>query len=133
MEQNSFFKWIGRINSMCFLILILMSIGLILFLFVESNDWNAKRTVEVKDKSDSSEDGRLSEDDLVKVSITSPDGSNYTELGSYQSVIDHETDREGKILTLLAQVGSDILVQKYSLTDFKKLSEKKLTRIEKKT
>ncbi len=222
-----FFKWIGRINSILFLIFILMGIGLIAFLYIQSNDWNSGRTVEIKDESeniikmrlgninhicghdiqyvelssintskgfssggyadqarnvvyfigsdlsphwlydtndqlienisqleakgyecedkvtiavlykvikdDSNNDGKLSEDDLVTVSLTMPDGYQYTELGFFDSVIDYETDIEGKQLTLLAQMGNDVLVQKYSLTDFKKLSEKILTRIGKKT
>lgn len=227
MEHNSFFKWVIRLNSILFLILILMGIGLIGFLYLESNDWNSRRAVEIKDESeniikmrlgnitricghdiqyvelssastskgfssggyanqtrnvvyfvgtelsphwlydtndylieniaqlkakgyecedkatiaviyevikdDSNKDGKLSKDDLVTVSLTMPDGYQYTELGSFDSVIDYETDIEGKYLTLLSQMGNEILVQKYLLTDFKKVSEKILTRIGKKT
>ena len=70
---------------------------------------------------------------MVTVSLTMPDGYKYTKLGLFDSVIDFETDTEGKQLALLVQTGNDILVQKYSLRDFKRLSEKILTRISKKT
>jgi len=229
METNLFFKWINRINSVIFMILILTGIGLFIFLYTQSNDWKSRRTVEVKDTSenitelrlgsitrvcghdvqyvelssagtskgfssggysnqirnvvyftgtelkhhwlydnnnylieniaqlnakdyeyedskekqtvaviykvikvDSNKDGKLSEDDMITVAVTSPGGDQYTELGTFTSVIDYQSDFEGKFLTLLIQMENDILVQKYSLSDFQKISEKKLTKIEKK-
>ena len=81
-------------------------------------------------KEDSNGDGKLSEKDLVTVSLTKPDGTVYTELGSFDSVIDYETDVEGEYLTLVIQKGDDISAWKYALADFKKLSEKTLTTIE---
>lgn len=81
-------------------------------------------------KDDSNGDGKLSEKDLITVSLTKPDGTVYTELGNFDSVIDYETDVEGEYLTLVIQKGDNISALKYSLADFKKLSEKMLTKIE---
>lgn len=50
MEQNKFFIWLSRINSIFFLLLLISSIGLVLFGLFESNKWSQRNTVEVIDE-----------------------------------------------------------------------------------
>jgi hypothetical protein len=47
METNRIFLWISRINSVLFLLLLLLGIGLALIGVVESIDWHDDRAVEV--------------------------------------------------------------------------------------
>jgi len=84
-------------------------------------------------KSDTNKDGDLNTEDDFTISLTSPDGKNYVELESeITSVIDHSIDSDARILTILMQKGSSILIKKYSLKNGQKISEKEVSRIGKK-
>jgi len=56
MEQERFFLWVARINSILFLLLLILSIGFIIFVFVESNHWSDGNTVEVVDSDNDDTD-----------------------------------------------------------------------------
>lgn len=84
-------------------------------------------------KNDTNKDGDLNTEDDVTISLTSPDGKDYVELDSeVTSVIDHSIDGDAKILTILMQKGSSILMKKYSLENNQMISEKEVSRIGKK-
>jgi hypothetical protein len=80
MENNKFFKWIGRINSILFLTLIVLSIGFVIFGIFQSNKWSDRDVVEVRD-----EKGAKNTDEELKLSdITNVCGKDirYLELRS---------------------------------------------------
>ncbi len=84
-------------------------------------------------KEDTNGNGKLEDDDSITVSLTSPDGLNYTEIESnITSVLDHSIDDKASILTLLVQSKRKILMKKYSLTSNKLIVEREITRIGKK-
>ncbi|MEY8214877.1 MAG: hypothetical protein RPR97_10410 [Colwellia sp.] len=80
MEENKFFKWAARVNSLLFLVLLVISIGFVSFGILESNKWSARNEVEVTDKSGSSEEV----EDLRLGDITKVCGSDiqYVKLNS---------------------------------------------------
>ncbi len=83
-------------------------------------------------KQDSNGDGKLSEDDLSIIGLAKPDGTRYKEIETnIKSVIDQSINAEGELL-ILVQVGSEVLLKKYSLNDFNKISEKSISEISKK-
>ena len=230
MEQNRFFRWVSRINSILFLILLTLSIGLVLYGISESNKWSHRNTVEVIDKtaqddnnqdlrlsditqvcgkdiqyvklssalkskgfssggygsvtrnvifftgdemnshwlydtnkyliteinqlkkkadnckeretvsiyyqvvkSDTNHNGELDHTDELTVALTSPSGVNYTEIESgLSSVIDHSVNSEATVLTILVQKGSSLIMEKFSLLNNQKISEREISRIGKK-
>ncbi len=85
-------------------------------------------------KNDTNQDGKLNIEDEITISITSPDGKNYTELDTaITSVIDHSIDKDAKTLTILIQKEGSIIMKKFSLTNNQKISERKISRIGKKS
>lgn len=84
-------------------------------------------------KSDTNGDGILSNQDTKTIALIKPDGSQYTEIEQQiTEIIDKKVVNEGKVLILLVQVNENLIMKKYSLIDFKKISEKKLINIGKK-
>lgn len=84
-------------------------------------------------KSDSNGDKSLDEDDLLTISLTDPYGKNYTEINTdVQSVIDYNVVEDGQYLILLLQKNNKVILQKYSLSSFKLVSEKVINEITKK-
>lgn len=67
MEQNKFFKWTQRINSILFLLLLVLSIGFLTFMIFESNKWGERNTVEVVDKKNNEEPEKLRLSQITKV------------------------------------------------------------------
>jgi len=63
VEQKKFFTWTSRINSILFLILLILSIGFVIYGILESKKWGQRNVVEVIDKKSADkaiEDLRLS-------------------------------------------------------------------------
>ena len=78
-------------------------------------------------KSDTNGDGVLSDKDSKVIALISPDGSHYTEIEKeITEVIDTKVVNDGKVLMLLVQVNANLVMKKYSLIDFRKISEKTL-------
>jgi len=68
METNRFFKWTARINSMLFLVLLLLSIALVIYAIFESNKWQQRTAVHVIDeKNGSNDDEKLNLGRITKV------------------------------------------------------------------
>ena len=68
METNRFFKWTARINSMLFLVLLLLSIVLVTYAISESNKWKQRTAVNLIDeKNDSNDDKNLNLGSITKV------------------------------------------------------------------
>ncbi len=67
MEQNKFFKWTQRINSVLFLILIILSIGFLIFMIFETSKWGNRNTVEVIDNKFDENIENLHLSDISKV------------------------------------------------------------------
>ena len=82
--------------------------------------------------SDSNGDGKLSADDDSLIALSAPDGTRYTEIerGLGRVLEFKVSDREESLL-VLAQMGKNIVLKKYSLESFEKLSEKVLTDLNK--
>ena len=55
MEDNKFFKRAGRINSVLYLLLLVLSICFVIYGFVSSNNWRTHNTVEITENSNSDE------------------------------------------------------------------------------
>lgn len=84
-------------------------------------------------KSDSNGDNNLDDGDLMTISLTDPNGMNYTEIDNeVQSVIDNNVVKDGKHLILLLQKNNKVVLKKYSLSTFKLVSEKVIDEISKK-
>ncbi|MCU7958617.1 MAG: hypothetical protein KZQ58_01185 [gamma proteobacterium symbiont of Bathyaustriella thionipta] len=67
-------------------------------------------------KEDTDGNGKLDDGDSVTISLTSPDGLNYTEIESnITSVLDHSIDEEASILTLLLQSKKNLITPKAQL------------------
>lgn len=80
MENSKFFRWIGRLNSILFLLLIVLSIGFVIFGIFQSKKWNDRDIVKVTD-----EKGLKNTDEELKLSdITNVCGKDiqYVELRS---------------------------------------------------
>ncbi len=63
MEKNRFFIWTTRVNSVLFLLLLMLLIGFVIYGIFESKKWGQRNTVEVIDEKfvdDKIEDLRLS-------------------------------------------------------------------------
>jgi hypothetical protein len=58
MEQNKFFIWTSRITSILFLLLLVISIGLAIYVMQESRKWGARNSVEIV--------GEVAEDDVAE-------------------------------------------------------------------
>ena len=72
MEQNRFFRWISRINSILFLLLLLSSLVFVIYGIFESSNWRDRNKVEVVDKKSD----KLKVDDLHLSDIESVCGTN---------------------------------------------------------
>jgi len=84
-------------------------------------------------RADSNGDGRLTNDDDITLALLRTDGDEYTEIETgIWEVLDREVTEDGKYLILLLQVGSNVLLKKYSLETFGKVSERVVTEISKK-
>lgn len=230
MDNNKFFKWTSRINSILFLVLLIISIVFATIAFIESNKWENRNSVKVTDekntesteenmklgdinkicgkeikyieltstksekglsssgydnttrniifftgkemnshwlydtnqylikkteqlkknaddcvaretiamyyeviKNDTNKNGKLDENDLMTAAITTPDGLNYKELESKAtSIIDHSIDTGTLTLTLLVQKNDKLVMENFSTTDGRKISEREITKISKK-
>ena len=74
-------------------------------------------------KFDTNGDGILSDKDSKVISLIDPYGSNYTEIeDNITEIIDTNVVNNGKEFMLLVQIDSNIVMKKYSLIDFKKIS-----------
>ncbi|MFT3930935.1 MAG: hypothetical protein QM709_11650 [Spongiibacteraceae bacterium] len=107
MEQNRFFNWISRINSILFLLLLAVSLAFVIFLFLDSNHWARRNQVEVADKASNEqklEDLRLSDIQAVcgtnvqYVKLTSQSSSKGFSSGGYDSSIRNIIFFEGEDL-----------------------------------
>lgn len=102
----------------------------------KADDCKNKETVSIYYeviKRDTNKDGDLNSEDDITISITSPDGQDYIELDTaVTSVIDHSIDSDAKVLTVLIQKQSTILMKKFSLENNRLVSEKEISRIGKK-
>lgn len=94
MEEIRFFKWISRVNSILFLLLLASSLLLVIFLFLDSNNWRSHNRVEIVDKKENEEkleDLRLSDiqnvcgTDVQFVKLTSDSSSKGFSSGGYGS------------------------------------------------
>jgi hypothetical protein len=56
VDENRFFKWTGRVNSILFLLLLVLSIGFVIYGFISSNNWRNRNAVEVTDLGNAVED-----------------------------------------------------------------------------
>ncbi len=84
-------------------------------------------------KTDTNGDGVLSDKDSKVIALINPDGSHYTEIEKeITEIIDTKVVNNGKVLMLLVQVNASLVMKKYSLIDFRKISEKTLIGIGKK-
>ncbi|XOF35159.1 MAG: hypothetical protein ACL93V_07685 [Candidatus Electrothrix sp. YB6] len=84
-------------------------------------------------KNDTNGDGELNDEDLCIIGLIKPNGYEYIEIEkSIQSVIDKEVSEDGEHLLILAQIDNSVWLKKYSLMNFKKVSEKVITEISKK-
>ena len=233
MENNKFFTWIQRLNSLLFLLLILLSIGLTSFIFIQnySRDHsdsvkvaNSKKTIEQPEllklntldnicgtedhylrltsrssentglssggydyskpirnllfitgqqmnahwllddnnslivettqlgsdyhcekkkthaiyyeiiKKDTDQNGKLDKADAITVALSLPDGTGFTELVTgNMEILDYQLDGSGSLFSLLLQQGNDIVLQKYALPGFTKMTETKLNTIQQHT
>ncbi len=111
-------------------------IAKVIQLKTKNDDCKKSKTVaiyyEVR-KEDTDGNGKVEDGDSITVSLSSPDGLNYTEIESnITSVLDHSIDEEASILTLLLQSKENILMKKYSLNNNQLISEREITRIGKK-
>lgn len=94
MEQNRFFIWTSRINSILFLLLLAASICFVIYGMFESNKWGRRNAVEVtveQPKGEEIEDLRLSGiskvcgNDIQFVKLNSPKKSKMLSSGGYGS------------------------------------------------
>lgn len=84
-------------------------------------------------KNDTNSDGELNDEDLSIVALIKPNGHQYIEIEkSIQSVIDKAVSDDGEHFLILAQIDNSVWLKKYSLTNFKKVSEKVITEVSKK-
>ncbi|MDH5183913.1 MAG: hypothetical protein OEX12_08500 [Gammaproteobacteria bacterium] len=79
-------------------------------------------------KHDSNNNQVLDSEDESTIALTRPDGSGYTEiLSDADSIIDKETSRDGKYLTVLYQSKGIVVLKKFSLQNFQLVSERGIT------
>ena len=84
-------------------------------------------------KSDTDGNNGLDNNDLISISLTDPNGKNYTEIeNQVESVVDINIGDDGKYLILLLQKNAKVILKKYSLATFDLVSEKVIDEISKK-
>jgi prepilin-type processing-associated H-X9-DG protein len=78
-------------------------------------------------KADTNKDKALKTNDDASIALVKPDGSGYTELEkNVGTIIKADVINEGSHLVLFYYKGKDFYVSKYSLDDFKKVSEQRI-------
>ncbi|MCK5353492.1 MAG: hypothetical protein KAJ63_00120 [Methyloprofundus sp.] len=93
-EGNNFFKWTGRISSVLFLLLLVLSIGIVIFGIYESNNWNKRNSVEITGKNpnkpiENLHLGRITKvcgKDIQYVPLTSDSNSKGFSSGGYGNI-----------------------------------------------
>ncbi len=81
-------------------------------------------------KTDTNGDGKLSKKDKSTIALINTDGSSYQEIETnIDQIIDSDVTDDGQSAIFIVQVGTDIIMKKYSLITQKKLSEQIITNI----
>lgn len=78
-------------------------------------------------KADSNGDGRLDGDDLRTLALSRADGSGYREIDSgITHVVERKVTDNGTTLLLLVQERGELVIKRYALRDFVKMSEQRI-------
>ncbi|MDX8377668.1 MAG: hypothetical protein R8L53_06550 [Mariprofundales bacterium] len=84
-------------------------------------------------KDDTNNDGDLSDKDNVTLALARVDGSDYVEVDKrIANILDSTVTGGGGSVSFLLQIGSNIVVKKYSLSTFELVSERTISEISKK-
>ncbi len=85
-------------------------------------------------KADTNKDKALKTNDEASIALVKPDGTGYTELEkNVGNIIKADVINDGSHLVLFFYKGKEFYVSKYSLDEFKKISEQRIETIGKKS
>ncbi len=78
-------------------------------------------------KSDTNNDGEITDEDLHSIALSHPDGSGYQEIESgIRRVVERQVADNGTTLLLMVQEKGQVVIKRYSLKTFQKVSERNI-------
>ncbi|MFT7224043.1 MAG: hypothetical protein ACI82Z_001591 [Cellvibrionaceae bacterium] len=76
-------------------------------------------------KDDTNGDGKLSEKDGITLALAHIDGTKYSEVDQdISKILDSTVIDNGKLVSFLLHIGTNVVVKKYSIATFELISER---------